>query len=494
MLDRKIFSFALFFVTQVCSPVEVWSEIPEDSPRRTKTVKLIEQIEPSVVAIFSQSPERGSSGSGSIIHPHGYVLTCDHVVRNYPGVVVVGGDQIRRYRIVARLPEKDLSIIQYARRENAPFISIGQSLDVMTGEPILVGGNPGGRGIVFNSGIVSSRSVVANMPNALAQAQLGGEYRDKFIQFDAASNRGNSGGPLFNALGEQIGVVAGKNFDEENINYAVPVETLRSRVKAMIAAEIRSDIYAGIECDYSLRTAEVVSVTPDSPADKAGLQVGDVITGFNEFPVEDSLHWMLALMYRSPGEEVELKYLRGKVQHKQKFKLDSCPLIKSAEIDKTLLEQGGTVKIYEGQFEVLPELEKMKPVRSVVFKEWKSPEEIAELPHFFAMTIEGYLSVPESGAIQFILGSDDGSRFWIDDQLVIDNPGHHPYQEESNWVRLEKGLHPIKLDYFELRGESTLKLQWRLEGKEPEIVPAEFIFRRKEVEQSQDNPIRKKSD
>ncbi|HBN76344.1 MAG TPA: serine protease, partial [Planctomycetaceae bacterium] len=176
MCVRKLFTFVLFLITHGLTPVIAWSEIPEDSPRRTETVKLIQQIERAVVAIFSQSSEGGSSGSGSIIHPHGYVLTCDHVVRDRPGVVLVGGKQIRRYRIVARLPEKDLSIIQYARQENAPFISIGQSLDIMTGEPILVGGNPGGRGIVFTSGIVSSRSVVANMPNALAQAQLGGEY------------------------------------------------------------------------------------------------------------------------------------------------------------------------------------------------------------------------------------------------------------------------------------------------------------------------------
>ncbi|TWT60151.1 trypsin-like peptidase domain-containing protein [Rubinisphaera italica] len=483
MCVRKLFTFVLFLITHGLTPVVAWSEIPEDSPRRTETVKLIQQIEPAVVAIFSQSSEGGSSGSGSIIHPHGYVLTCDHVVRDRPGVVLVGGKQIRRYRIVARLPEKDLSIIQYARQENAPFISIGQSLDIMTGEPILVGGNPGGRGIVFTSGIVSSRSVVANMPNALAQAQLGGEYRDKFIQFDAASNRGNSGGPLFNALGEQIGVVSGKNFDEENINYAVPVETLRSHLKAMIAAEIRSDIYTGIECDYSHEAADVISVAPESPAGKAGLLPGDVITSLNEFPVDDSLHWLLSLMYRSPGEIIELTYLRDKAMHSMKFKLDSYPLIEPVEIDQELLEHGGTVKIYEGQFEVLPELEKMKPVRTVLFEDWKSPEEIAGLEHYFAMRIEGYLSVQDSDAIQFILGSDDGSRLRIDGQNVIDNPGHHPYQQESNWVRLEKGLHKIRIDYFESTGDSSLKLQWKVAGKDPEIVPAKLIFRKKMVEQ-----------
>jgi len=201
-----------------------------ESPRITPVVQLVERVEPAVVAVFSQSPDGNeSSGSGSIIHPDGFILTADHVVRDRRGMVILGDGSLLPYRTVGRLPEKDLALIKVEPKLPLKCISLGRTDDLKTGEPVLVGGNPGGRGIVFSSGIVSSPAMMVDAPSVLAMT-LGGwrnDTRDRYIQFDATSNPGNSGGPVINAEGAQIGVVTIKFFQEQNVNFAIPIDRVR---------------------------------------------------------------------------------------------------------------------------------------------------------------------------------------------------------------------------------------------------------------------------
>ena len=212
---------ALFFVAPFCFAVP-----PENSPRVSDTVRIVRKTEPAVVAVFSQAEGRLSMGSGSVAHKDGYVLTNDHVVAGMGGVVLLRDHQLPlKYEIIGRMPEKDLCLLKVRAPKPLAAIRLGRSNDLMTGEPILCAGNPGGRGIVYSSGIVSSPNFILNAPNALVMRSFSGDVRDRFIQFDAASNLGNSGGPLINALGEQIGVVSNKNPDEENINFAIPIGT-----------------------------------------------------------------------------------------------------------------------------------------------------------------------------------------------------------------------------------------------------------------------------
>jgi len=115
--------------------------VAADSPRETSLVKTIRRIEPSVTAVFSQHEEgRLNSGSGSVIHEDGFILTADHVVRGFPGVVLLKGHRPLRYRTVARLPEKDLAVLQVHVPNKLNPISLGRSHDLMTGEPILTVG------------------------------------------------------------------------------------------------------------------------------------------------------------------------------------------------------------------------------------------------------------------------------------------------------------------------------------------------------------------
>ena len=147
----------------------------------------------------------------------------------------------------------------------------------MTGEPVLCAGNPGGRGVVYSSGIVSSPNFILTAPTALVMRYFSGDVRDRFIQFDAASNLGNSGGPLINALGEQIGVVSSKNPDEENINFAIPIDRVRENLNELFAPEVRRGIFTGITLDPLSQKAEILGVANKSPAGKLGLRPGDVL-------------------------------------------------------------------------------------------------------------------------------------------------------------------------------------------------------------------------
>ncbi|MCA8987642.1 MAG: PDZ domain-containing protein, partial [Planctomycetaceae bacterium] len=326
-----------------------------------------------------------------------------------------------------------------------------------------------------------SRTAVTNIPNALVQAQLGVEYRRQFIQFDAGSNRGSSGGGLFNMHGEQMGVIAAKVMTEENINYAIPMGTFRRKAEEMIAAEIREGIYTGIRCNLNLSEAIVKEVDPDSPAGRAGVLPGDRIQKVNHFLVTDSIHWPLSLMFRKPGEDIELEYLREGKMAKAKFQLAEYPRTPADEILSDKLEKGLVMSVYEGERQTLPDFATLTPTKQLTVDRWENPEQQAGLERLFQLVYEGYLEIPHDKAIQFVLGSDDGSRLILDGKMVIENDGHHPYQEESCWMRLEPGFHSIRLEYLEWHGDASLSLKWNASGEEPVEIPGQSLFRLKKA-------------
>ena len=275
----------LFFVAPFC-----FAATPKNSPRVTDTVRIVRKTEPAVAAIFSQAEGRLSMGSGSVVHKDGYVLTNDHVVAGMGGVVLLRDHRLPlEYKIIGRMPEKDLCLLKIQVPQPLAAIRLGRSNDLMTGEPILCGGNPGGRGIVYSSGIVSSPNFIITAPNALVMRYFSGDVRDRFIQFDAASNLGNSGGPLINALGEQVGVVSNKNPDEENINFAIPIDRVRENLNELFAPEVRRGIFTGITLDPLSRNAEIIAVANKSPAAKLSLRSSDVLKSVNEKPLGSCL-------------------------------------------------------------------------------------------------------------------------------------------------------------------------------------------------------------
>ncbi|MCB1241481.1 MAG: trypsin-like peptidase domain-containing protein [Akkermansiaceae bacterium] len=434
-----------------------WSlPVLAQSPRETPTVALARKAGPAVVAVFSEGEGKFHSGSGTLIHPDGYILTNDHVVQNRPGQVLLQDGSIRPYRLIGRVPEKDLAVILIPSPQPLPVLPLGRSADLLAGEPVLVAGNPGGRGIVFSSGIVSSPSMLMNAPNALVMAHFANDVRDRFIQFDAASNPGNSGGPLINAEGRLIGVVSAANPGEQNIGFAIPADRVRSEFLRLVSPEERWNFWFGIGIDPLAMRAEVISVAKGAPAESAGLVPGDVLLQAGAKPLDSGLDWILSLVNGRSGVPLTMRWERKGTIHQADLVAQPYPVL--AAVAREGLKPGARFKAYElKKPDRLPDFGMLKPVREGIAKTL-SPRVLEPTLPAFGLVIEGLLDLPEGGLVRLLLESDDGSRLYWHGRPVIDNDGPHPPQTVGRLLRVAAGPHPVRLEYFEASGGSQLNL------------------------------------
>lgn len=441
------------------------------SPRETPTVRLIRDVRGAVLPIFAE-PEKGrlSSGTASVIHPDGFLLSNDHVMLGKPGVAIVGRDRFE-FRVVGRLPGKDIAVLELKIPEAPAPIAVGRSQDLMTGEPILAAGNPGGRGVVFSQGIISAASIMRDV-NALAMTHFK-SGRDEFIQFDAASNPGNSGGPLINALGEQIGIVSAGVHNEENSNYAIPIDRVRKLFHQLLPVEVLGNIWTGLEVDMLADRARVARIHDGSPAAAAGLRAGDVLKLVSGKTLRNGLDWPLNLIRRDKPRSVDLVYLRKDREHTATLNLVPYPLAKV--VDPQGKKPGLRYSVYEGRFEVMPDFSKLKVIGKGSTESLQT-ESIAKRDDYFAITFEGYIHFPADGVYRLILASDDGSRLFLDGQLTIDNDNNHPLQELSALIRVRKGLHPLRIEYFDYSGDALLQLHLADERDPRRPVPDHWFF------------------
>ncbi len=458
----------------------------DDSPRHTPTVKLIQRIEQAVVPVFADEGNGNlGSGSGAVISSRGYIITADHVTNNFPGVVLFGLTRVP-YEIIGRLPERDIAVLKVDAANVQSVISLGRSHDLRPGEPIVVGGNPGGRGVVFSTGIVNSPSIDPSWPNVFVKSYWRNEMqeaalkrhqstggRPDFIQFDASSNRGNSGGPLLNAEGHLIGVVSQKSFEEESINWAIPVDRIRMVLPYLIQPEVIGDFWVGLEIDTLAEMASVKRVVKESPAWQAGLREEDVLLAVNKNPVKTGVDWLFQLYEHKLGDQLKLSWdrdgetMKGEIELAQKKSETTI-----AEGDK---ETGLDYALYRGRFASLPDFTKLIAVETGTTKGVSYEGIIDQEATNFAIVFTGYMKFPDAGVYRMYLGSDDCSKLYIDDQLVIDNGLAHPYQELSRSVRVPRGLVPFRIEYSETSGGKGLKLYAKRDIESEETVSLEYF-------------------
>ena len=461
----------------VVALVLVSGTIAEDSPakslRETPTVRLIRQLQPTVLPVYVDvEPGRIGSGTATIIHPDGFLLSVDHVTAGKPGVVLLGRERVP-YRIVGRLPEKDLAILKIQRSQPLPFTMLGRSHDLMAGEPIIAAGNPGGRGLVFTQGIISSPSIVVDSPSALAMTFFE-SGRDEFIQFDAASNRGNSGGLLANADGRQIGVINAKVYQEENINYAIPIDRIRHLLPNLLGVEEQGAFSTGLNVSMLADRAEVSEVWADSAASRCGLRPGDVIVECQGQTIRQGADWLLQLTQRKLEDSLALTWKRDGAEQRGALVLEKYPL--PEPVAKEGKTPGLKYAAYQGQFAKMPDFAKLKPVREGETDRLQTNALSPVGPDRYALTYEGYLEFPKAGLFRLSLLSDDGSRMFLNNRMIIDNDFNHPAQELSRLVRVSAGLHPIRIEYFENTGDSELSLF--IEGDKLPRQSAQGLFYR----------------
>src|SRR6266540_526840 len=267
---------------------------------------------------FRTPPQHGV-GSGVIVSKDGYLLTNNHVVDDADEVKVLLQDG-REFsaKVIGKDPKTDVAVVKVDAKD-LDAIEIADSDKIEVGDLVLAIGNPF-TGNPANIG----QSVTMGLVSATGRATLGLDYED-FIQTDAAINPGNSGGALVDAEGRLIGIntaIFSRSGGNQGIGFAIPVNLARDVMNSLVTDGKVTRGYFGVmiqdltpalarKLDLKQRNGALVGdVVPKSPADKAGIQSGDVVTELDGTPVTDSRHLKLAVARAKPGEHVRVKVLR----------------------------------------------------------------------------------------------------------------------------------------------------------------------------------------
>ena len=261
-------------------------------------------------------PHRATSlGSGVIVSSEGYVLTNNHVVEEADDIELVLADG-RRLRATVRGsdPESDLAVLKVDGK-NLPVITFGQLENVQVGDTVLAIGSPFGFGSTVTHGIVS----------ALGRSHLGINRFEDFIQTDAAVNPGNSGGALVDSSGNLVGInsaIFSQSGGSQGIGFAIPVSLAKSVLEQIIKdGEVTrgwlgiepQDITPDLAIAFSLSNTDGVlirGVLKSGPADRAGMQVRDVVVDIDGKPTHDVASLLSQIASLTPGTQARLKVLR----------------------------------------------------------------------------------------------------------------------------------------------------------------------------------------
>jgi len=257
-----------------------------------------------------------SLGSGVLVSAQGYVLTNNHVIEDAGEIAIALFDgRTTTATVVGADPEADLAVLKIDLKD-LPSIVIGRSDNLQVGDVVLAIGNPFGVGQTVTSGIVSG----------LGRNSLGINTFENFIQTDAAINPGNSGGALVNAYGELIGIntaIFSQSGGSQGIGFAIPINLAKDVLKQIIEQGhvIRGwlgvkiqDITPNLAESFGLSSTDGVIITNivvDGPADKAGLDRGDVITHINDEQVRDYHETLNKISMQKPGNKMTLTIVRS---------------------------------------------------------------------------------------------------------------------------------------------------------------------------------------
>jgi serine protease Do len=264
------------------------------------------------------APQRGE-GSGFIIDADGYIATNNHVVDGASEVVVrlKSGEELAA-RVVGTDERTDLALLKVEDRRNLPVLNLGDSDQSRVGDWVLAIGNPFGLGGSATAGIISARG----------RDIQSGPY-DDFLQIDAPINAGNSGGPVFNARGEVIGIntaIFSPNGGNIGIGFAIPSNQARSILNELREGGIVSRGWLGVEIQSVERAtggnslpngpiaapvgARIARVVANGPAESAGLQSGDIITRFDGQTIDTARSLSRLVGNLDAGSEVSVEYQR----------------------------------------------------------------------------------------------------------------------------------------------------------------------------------------
>ncbi len=287
---------------------------------------VAKKVLPSTVQILAEYEGQvdGATGSGFVLDTEGHFVTNNHVVADAAendGPIEVVDQDGNRYdaTVVGRSPTYDLAVLYVEESPQLPPASLGASQALNVGDPVVAFGSPLGLSSTVTAGIVSA----LNRPVTTGDSNNQSSYINA-VQTDAAINPGNSGGPLVNLQGQVVGVnsaiaTTGGTVQGEagniGVGFAIPIEQVEVTADQILrTGEARYPVIGAKVVTGgtgSEKGAEISEVLPDTPADDAGLEEGDVVTELDGTRVTDGISLIVAIRSHRPGEEVEFLLTRG---------------------------------------------------------------------------------------------------------------------------------------------------------------------------------------
>ncbi|MFC1983527.1 S1C family serine protease [Chloroflexota bacterium] len=316
--------------------------IESDAQVLPSIADVVAQVKPSVVAIntevitydfFNQPYTQEGAGSGWIIDSDGIIITNNHVIEGAESATITLDDG-RIFSIdintVATDPLTDLAILKIDA-ENLPAVSVGDSDKLRVGDWVVAIGNSLGERISATNGIISALEVALQVDS--------GQTLYDLVQTDAAINPGNSGGPLVNMAGEVIGITSIKiaTVGVEGMGYAISIHTALPIIEDLVTigyvirpwlGVVLYTVDEGIATRFGLAVNQgtlLTEVSAGSPADKAGLEPGDVIVSFNSKEITNTNDLIQAIRTSRIGQKVEIIYLRGETKYTTNATLIESP-------------------------------------------------------------------------------------------------------------------------------------------------------------------------
>lgn len=353
-LFKTIKLFSHLFIFAIVLPENL------NKSRQTSITRAIEKVGPAVASVSVEQqlnsitfdPFYGymfpnefnpttTSGSGVIISPDGFLITNYHVIEHADIVTVTlyGGDEYVS-EIIGSDPTSDLALLKL-NGSNFPYVELGDSDDLIIGEWVVALGNPF-KLFSYSNKPSASIGIISATNMDFGMQQSGKVFQD-MIQTDAAINPGNSGGPLVNSLGELIGIntfiYTDSNFNGSSvgIGFAIPINNVKRIVKELrLTGQVDRRSYTGLHVQPLNRMVAkylgapfingvvILDVAKSSPADKAGLKMGDIILTFNGVGVNKPSD-IRKVLYENDiraGDQVKLKIYRNKKYKNVKMKLE----------------------------------------------------------------------------------------------------------------------------------------------------------------------------
>ncbi len=319
-----------------------------------RNTRYIQQYQPYYFG-YREGPiyKQEGTGSGVIISPDGYIVTNNHVIKGANEIeVTLDNKQTYKAEVIGTDPNSDIAVIKI-NAQNLPYLTFGDSDAVELGQWVLAIGNPYNLGTTVTSGIVSAKS----------RDLKGNKHIDNFIQTDAVVNPGNSGGALVNTDGQLIGIntmIFSMNGSYIGYSFAIPSNVVRkvaddilefgSTQKGVLgikAAELNGEIAKKLHIPQT-EGVYIYEIEKGTGADKAGLEVGDIIIRINNIKVSSMADLLGYLKTKRPGDEIDVTIIRN--GHKRHFKVklnkNNAAYLKTLglsikNIDRNILKQYG---------------------------------------------------------------------------------------------------------------------------------------------------------